>query len=137
MSTRRILMLEHDDDDRYITQSFFDENNYDIKIDFVSDSDALISHLKKCDLKNIPALILLNHFAAPLSAPEILKYLKSNQAYSHIPVVVLSGNENTDIVRQCYALGASSFIIKPDRDDQTVTKISNFVKYWFETVALA
>lgn len=136
MATRRILMLEHDDDDRYITQTYFDENSYDVKIDFVSDSNEFLAYLKKCETSNTPELILLNHFTAPLNAVEILKYLKSNHAYSHIPVVVLSGSENMNTVRQCYSLGASSFIVKPDRAAQTTEKISNFVKYWFETVEL-
>lgn len=138
MSRRKILMLEHDDDDRYITQTYFDENQYDIQIDFINDSDELVSYLKKCDSKTVvyPSLILLNHFAAPLDAIEVLTYLKTNPKYSHIPVVVLSGNKDPDIVKKCYSLGASSFIQKPDEEQQTVSKISNFVKYWFETVEL-
>ena len=136
--SRTILMLEHDDDDRYITQSVFDENNYAVKVHFVNSSTELFSFLMGCEDKNhpFPALILLNHYAVPQNALEILKALKSNQKYIHIPVVVLCGTLNHKIVNDCYAAGANSFIQKPSLSSETNEKISTFVRYWFEIVEL-
>lgn len=135
---RSILMLEHDDDDRYITQSVFDENQYPVKLHFVSSSDDLFAFLLSCE-KNLipyPGLILLNHYAVPLNAVDILKDLKSNRKYAHIPVVVLSGTMNDEILHNCYAAGANSFIKKPVLTLETNEKISTFIQYWFETVEL-
>jgi CheY-like chemotaxis protein len=135
---RSILMLEHDDDDRYITQAVFDENHYSVKLHFVNNSDDLFAFLITCEkrLLPFPALILLNHYAAPLNAIEILRNLKANQKYAHIPVVVLSGTLNDEIVHTCYSMGANSFIKKPASSHETNEKISTFVRYWFETVEL-
>jgi CheY-like chemotaxis protein len=136
---RTILMLEYDEDDRYITQAVFDEGGVDVTLEFVTNSQELFSHLHACKTKEpvFPSLILLNYHAYPLSASEILKTLKSDPALSHIPVIVLSGSVRQDIVQECYALGASSFIQKPWSSDDTRAKISNFIRYWFETVELA
>ena len=135
---RSILMLEHDDDDRYITQAVFDENHYAVKLHFVDNSDDLFAFLISCEkkLNPFPALILLNHYAAPLNAVDILKDLKSNPKYAHIPVVVLSGTTNDEILHRCYAMGANSFIQKPSSGAQVGEKISTFVRYWFNTVEL-
>jgi CheY-like chemotaxis protein len=136
--TRNILMLEHDDDDRYITQSVFDENDYDVKLNFVNNSNELFGFLNDCESQKLayPSLILLNHYAVPLNAVEILKDLKTNPKYWHIPVVVLSGTMNDQILHDCYSAGANSFIQKPALSSETSEKISTFIRYWFETVEL-
>jgi response regulator RpfG family c-di-GMP phosphodiesterase len=133
-----ILMLEHDADDRYITQAVFDENNYAVKLYFVDNSNDLFAFLISCERNFVPypALILLNHYAAPANAVDILKELKVNPKYSHIPVVVLSGTLNDEILHQSYAAGANSFIKKPSSSKEVNDKIGTFIRYWFETVEL-
>lgn len=136
--TRSILMLEHDDDDRYITQTTFTENHYPLKLHFVNDSDDLFAFLLSCEktYTPYPALILLNHYAVPANAVDIIRELKSDSKYAHIPVVVLSGTVNSEMLRQCYAAGANSFIRKPASGSEINNKISSFIHYWFETVEL-
>lgn len=135
---RSILMLEHDDDDRYITQAVFDENHYPVTLHFVNNSDDLFAFLISCErsLHPFPALILLNHYAAPLNSIEILRNLKANSKYAHIPVVVLSGTMDNEILRSCYTVGANSFVRKPATSRETNEKISSFIQYWFKTVEL-
>jgi CheY-like chemotaxis protein len=133
-----ILMLEHDEDDRYITQSMFEEHKFNVSLHFVTDSRDLIKYLQ--DVRNggaiSPSLILLNYVAFPNDGISILKELKSDNAFKHIPVVVLSGTVQKSIIRQCYEHGACSFIQKPSNNKESERKISNFFKYWFQTVEL-
>lgn len=131
---RTILMLEHDDDDRYITQAIFDENQYRVSLNFVSDRDAFWEQLKSSSV--LPSLILLNYHAGPVTAVGILDELKSNPRFQYIPVVVLSGSVKQDMVKECYHAGASSFIQKPSSNKIATDKITNFIRYWFETVEL-
>jgi CheY-like chemotaxis protein len=135
---RTILMLEHDDDDRYITQTVFNDHRYHVSLEFVNTSFELFSFLSNCDKNHLPlpSLILLNYHAGPSNAVEILTELKRNHALIHIPVVVLSGSVKQEIIKECYDAGASSFIQKPSNADDTDKKISNFFRYWFETVEL-
>lgn len=135
---RTILMLEHDDDDRYITQSVVDEQKFPVTIHFVTSSTELFSRLEAWNTKEhqFPSLILVNYHASPLNATEILARLKSDQKLRRIPVVVLSGSANPDVIRSCYDAGASSFIRKPSTGKDTDHKISTFIKYWFQTVEL-
>ena len=135
---RSILMLEHDDDDRYITRAVFDENHYSVKLHFVDSSNDLFAFLISCERSFLPypALILLNNDARPANAVEILRDLKGDQRYMQIPVVVLSGTSDTETVRKCYAAGANSFITKPSSGKETNDKIANLIRYWFQTVEL-
>lgn len=136
--TRFILMLEDDDDDRYITEAVFKEKQSSLKLQFVNNSDDLFAFLFSCERNSLayPSLILLNHYARPSNAVDILRELKTNARYAHIPVVVLSGVVSSEIVRNCYAAGASSFIKKPSSSNETDNKISTFLHYWFENVEL-
>jgi CheY-like chemotaxis protein len=130
-----ILMLEHDADDRFIAQTFFDEHDIDVRLDFVNNHGQMMDYLDS-NKNGLPALILMNMNAVPLSAAEILKELKSNDKFRHIPVVVLFGSSSESRIRDCYAAGASSVIQKPDTIEGTKSKILSFAKYWFETVEL-
>jgi CheY-like chemotaxis protein len=135
--SRSILMLEHDDDDRYITQSVFGEHRYDVKIHFVNSADEFFRYLNDClHRSSLPSLILLNYYAQPVNAVDVLKQLKANADFRQIPVIVLSDAVTPEIIDECYLHGASSFIQKPWKAGETEEKISSFFRYWFETVLL-
>lgn len=139
MNKPSILMLEPDDADRFITKIFFEEHHFEANLNFVSNSGDFFSFLDDCKATKTvyPDLILLNMHAVPLNAAAILKTLKASPELSHIPVVILSGSRDPKMIKECYALGASSFIQKPDSESETNKKILNFINYWFETVELA
>lgn len=135
---RNILMLEDDDDDRYITESVFKEHHYDIQIHFAATGPEVFAHLIDCakNKQPFPSLVLLDYHAHPGSAVEIINSLKADIRFKHIPVVVLSGSVKSEIVMECYKAGASSFIQKPWKVKDTDQTITNFFRYWFETVML-
>lgn len=129
----RILMLEHDDDDRYITKEYFSGNNYNLTVDFVPHSADMWHYL---NVNEPPALILLTYQTAPATALPVLQQLKTDSKLKHIPVVVLSGAAHPQMIRECYLAGANSVITKPSSDAETKLKIQAFLSYWFATVAL-
>ena len=126
-------MLEHDEDDRYITQAVLDELRADISIHFVSTSTEFF---KKLDGNHLPDILLITFRSLPMNAVDILAKLKQSERLAHIPVVILSGVSNASIVNDCYRAGAASFVTKPSTDSDTTSKIRNFVEYWFKTVDL-
>ncbi|SDH36032.1 response regulator [Chitinophaga filiformis] len=134
-----ILMLENDPDDRFITSTVFEEQQYQAHLEFVNNSKGLFAYLDQCRLSNLsyPAVILINLNITPIDGREVLKQLKANMDYRHLPVVIISDSNDPKIARECYTLGASSFIQKPDALSRTNEKIHHFFKYWFETVVLS
>lgn len=126
-----VLMLEDDADDRYLTEATIKELGYDIPVKFISYERELISYLTQSDE---PSLILLDY--NPVNGADTLKQLKNHPDFNHIPVVVLSEVASPNHVRQCYQLGANTFIKKPDTAEATVRKIQTFFKYWFEVAEI-
>ena len=129
-----VLMLEEDHDDRQITESVLLELGFDIPVKYVSYSNELFEHL--AEGKN-PSLILMDYNSTPAPALEILKALKGNEDYKHIPTVILGEGLPEHFIRECYQLGASSYITKPASTKRTKEKIETFFKYWLNVVETA
>lgn len=127
--TRYALMLESDGDDRYITQETIKASDRRIPLKFVSNSDELFPYIS---IEGEPALILLSYNSRPLNGVEMLKQLRANPSYRHIPIVMLSENHAETFVKECYRLGANTCVAKPSSLEQTKQKIDIFFKYWFE-----
>lgn len=133
-----ILMLESDTDDRFITSSVISEFPYQLKLEFVNYGQEIFNYLGHCQQNGdaLPSLILLSLTARLQEGMDVLKQLKADPLYNHIPLIVLTGVKQDAVVKECYALGASSFIEKPISAQDTNAKIASFLKYWLETVEL-
>jgi CheY-like chemotaxis protein len=126
-----VLMLEDDADDRYITETTIEELGYNIPVKFLSYERELIKYLTESEE---PSLILLDY--NPVNGADTLRQLKTHPDFNHIPVVVLSEVASPNHVRQCYQLGANTFIKKPDTAVTSTQKIQTFFKYWFEVAEI-
>lgn len=129
--TAPIWMLEDDQDDRNLTQEIISNLEISAPLIFFSGSDELFSAAKNA-VK--PALILVDYNSRPLNGKDVLKKIKSDNAFNDIPIVILSEVLNVSAMRECYRLGASSFITKPFTEKQAEEKIKTFFTYWL-TVA--
>jgi response regulator RpfG family c-di-GMP phosphodiesterase len=123
------LMMQIDPDDRYITESTMDEMSNNIPVQYINsiaDLDQTIVDFGQ------PVVILVNDQGSVQGGPSLVKKLKSNPLYSHIPVVILGEVTSSEYIQQCYRAGANTFIIKPSSVADTRTKISTFFSYWFD-----
>jgi CheY-like chemotaxis protein len=126
---RYILMVEDDPDDRQITNQTLKEIGFKVPIIYLTQSDKILSFLATHEL---PAIILIDFNSSPDNGVEILKTLKTNPDYQHIPVIILSESAAPAYVTECYRHGANTFIVKPFTTASTRKKIENFFTYWLE-----
>jgi CheY-like chemotaxis protein len=127
-----ILMLEDDPDDRTLTHSIIEESGISVPLIFLSTFTELETALEN----NPPILILLDYNLNPETGLDVLKHLKSDQNFLHIPVVILGDAEDPGFTAECYRMGANSYIIKPSSIEETKKKITLFFKYWMEVAEL-
>lgn len=128
-----VLMLQTDADDRDLTETILNEISLSIPIRFLDN----INELDAFNLtEGLPALILISDSSKDYTAIELLKKIKLNVHYKHIPLVILGENTLPDYIKDCYAAGASSFIIKPSTIELTKKKIEAFFTYWFKVAEL-
>jgi CheY-like chemotaxis protein len=133
-NTNLIVFADDDADDRLLLLEAFEENKLSCKLDFVEDGVALMNYLKKNEYE--PSLILLDINMPRKDGKQILKELKDNTLWRHIPVIMFTTSKSPEDIRMCYELGANSFIVKPSSFESLVDVTNTIGKYWMETVSL-
>lgn len=127
-----ILMLEDDPDDRTLTHSVIEEAGIMVPLVYLSTYSEMENALEESP----PALILLDYNLNPETGLEVLKKLKSDENFLHIPVVILGEAKDPGFTAECYRSGANSYIVKPASMEETKKKITLFFKYWLEVAEL-
>lgn len=130
-------MLEPDNDDQFLTQSVFADENIDIELEFFNYSNEMLESLSGAIRESYPQMIIISLRSVPENGLEVLRRLKSHPDFREIPVVVLSEFATAGLVKQCYQMGANSFIQKPDNGEKAISRIRSFLNYWFNVVELA
>lgn len=62
---------------------------------------------------NVPDLIVSDLHMPQLNGIELLTFLQHSGIYKEIPVIILSGDEDPEVMKQCRNLGAVKYILKP------------------------
>jgi two-component system response regulator len=65
-----------------------------------------------------------------LSGIQVLHSLKSDERTKSIPIVVLTSSKEEPDIKECYALGVNSYIVKPVEFDKFLNAVSELGMYW-------
>lgn len=143
MQKFHILIAEDDADDRYLFQTAFAEKGIKDPVEFVNDGVELLEYLDKlydhrapADL-SFPYFILLDLNMPKKDGKEVLKAIKGNPRYKKIPVVVFTTTKNENEIRQCYELGANTYIVKPASFDSLMKVLETIRNYWFNVASIS
>ena len=128
-----VLMLQADEDDKFLTESILEEMQHTVLMHFISRIGELEGLIASSGL---PAVILINNQDHRHKAIDIVKYLKADTRLAHIPVVVLGEITTADYIRQYYRAGANTYITKPSTVAATRKKILLFLEYWFDVAEI-
>jgi two-component system, response regulator len=80
--------------------------------------------------KNPPKVVLLDLKLPKVSGLEILRLVKKNKRTMHIPIVVVTSSREEPDMKEAYALGVNSYVVKPVDFDQFVNAMSSVGLYW-------
>jgi two-component system, response regulator len=79
---------------------------------------------------NPPKVVLLDLKLPKVSGLEVLKIVKEDKRTSHIPVVVVTSSKQEPDMKEAYALGVNSYVVKPVDFDQFINAMSSLGLYW-------
>lgn len=137
-----ILMADDDADDFFLLAEGLKESRIDCDLRRVPDGKELMDYLLRQDKymdpeqAPRPIFILLDLKMPGKNGQDVLMEIKSIPELKHIPVIVYTTSGDEEDVRQCYGLGANSYISKPGDWDQLINMITNVFSYWTRTVRL-
>lgn len=82
------------------------------------------------NIKEHPKMILLDLKMPKVSGIEVLAKIKSDPDTKTIPVVILTSSKEDPDIKQCYTLGANSYIVKPVESDNFFQAMKDLGFYW-------
>ncbi len=134
--TKAILLVEDNPDDEALTIRAFHKahiaNDVVVARDGLEALDYLFASGKFAgrDVRNNPAIILLDLKLPKLDGIEVLRRLRGNEHTRLTPVVILTSSREEQDVINGYKLGANSYIRKPVNFDQFAEVVQNIGLYW-------
>lgn len=128
-----ILLIEDDPIHALLTQEAFKKTHVKNNITIVKTAKEAIKHFHKIEQKSLtpkPDLILLDIVLPDKNGFELLKEIKNNPTLKDIPVIVLTGNAESqaDIVHS-YEAAANGFINKPVDIDDFINTIHSLERF--------
>ncbi|WP_075880104.1 response regulator [Vreelandella massiliensis] len=131
----RVLLVEDDQADAYITQKVFRDIATDIALSHTETGESalewLVSHQEK---DTLPELILLDLNMPKMDGFTFLEKSKGHEKLRSIPVVVLTTSASQGDVDRAYALGAAGYVVKPTSIDDFTHYMQQLISYWFSLV---
>jgi len=140
MKKALILVAEDDMDDRFLLQTAFRETGDDEDIRFVENGIEVIDFLHKAGLNppgnGFPEIIILDLNMPKKNGKEVLKEIKQHPLFKKIPVIIYTTTRDEVEVRNCYELGANTYIVKPTSYKSLCRIVRSIKAYWLSTASI-
>lgn len=132
-----ILLAEDNLNDAELTIRELKKHNMTNNLVHLKDGEEVLDFIFGCgkyserkDSIDFPKVILLDIQMPKVNGLEVLKKIKSDPLTKTIPVVILTSSKEHPDVKQCYELGANSYIVKPVNFEGFAESIRNLGFYW-------
>ncbi len=78
----------------------------------------------------LPRVVLLDLKTPRMDGKAVLRALRADPRTRHVPVVIVSWSDDGNDVRECYELGANSFVVKRSDPQRPGDYLVDAVRYW-------
>jgi CheY-like chemotaxis protein len=132
-----ILLVEDNEGDILLTAEAFEESKIVNKIIPIRDGKQAINYfesLKKGD--DVPHLVLLDINLPKISGHEVLAYIKNNEKFKSIPVIMLTTSSAEKDILQCYKNHVNCYITKPIDVSDFMKAIAKIEDFWINIVSI-
>src|ERR1051325_2279751 len=116
-----ILVTEDDESMQHILRHCL--KKYSVKI-FNNGMDALVFLHEG----NLPDIIIADLNTPVVNGLELIEQVKSSGFFSSIPILILSGEENTESKIACLEAGADDYLVKPFNPRELEARLKNILR---------
>ena len=135
-SAIEILIVEDNPRDAELTLRALKKNNLANNILVAEDGAEALDFFfcrgryEQRSFNNPPKVVLLDLKLPKVNGLEVLKIVKGDKRTSHIPIVVVTSSKQEPDMKEAYALGVNSYVVKPVDFDQFINAMSSLGLYW-------
>ena len=139
MNSIHILLIEDNEGDILLTKEALNQVMLPTTISVAKDGKEAINYLEKiAPYVNslIPDIILLDINLPKMNGHEVLKYLKTNNKFKHIPVIMFTTSSAEKDILESYKNYANCYITKPVEVDDFLNVIKSIENFWISIIQL-
>jgi CheY-like chemotaxis protein len=131
-----VLHIDDDPNDTALLQAAIRKAAIKIILQNVEDGEQAIGYLSGAggfadrEQYPVPSLILLDLKMRRQTGFEVLKWVREHPELGALPIVVLSGSELQEDIKQAYSSGANSYLVKPIGFDALVSLVKSISSTW-------
>ncbi|RYZ23916.1 MAG: response regulator [Chitinophagaceae bacterium] len=101
----RILLVDDDADDRYIMHQAFTELHFENEVKMFCSGSDLLGYLEQLPRQSYPDLLVLDFNMPAINGAELALYLRRQESYRDIPVVLYSTGMSPKMQKDLLAAG--------------------------------
>jgi len=127
-----VFIVDDDPDDRQLILDAFLETNPTIDCVFIENGNQLMKMLDATEPENFPSVIILDLNMPGMMGLHVLREIRSNKHYSHIPTIILTTSTFAQDESSSYKLGASCFLHKPQSFKELQEISASICRLWLK-----
>lgn len=131
-----IMLVEDNEAHAELTANALEQANVGNKIIIMRNGSEALDYLKGwgkwIDQANrpMPTLILMDLKMPVIDGKQALAAIKSDENLKQIPVIMLTSSALDADIKECYSIGANSYIVKPVSFGKFVETVKGIPVYW-------
>ena len=129
----RILLVDDDEDTRFMVRDAIEESNLDPEIYEVETGEEAIEFLSRTGKFSdcpLPELIFLDLEMPGIGGLNTLREIRSREDFRYIPVVVMTNIDDDREKKRSAEFGANSYTVKPSDPDRFIETVKDATRYW-------
>ncbi len=124
-----LLFVEDSINDGHLIKRILRKENLTDNFTWLKDGEEALNYFSNQD-STIPKVILLDIKMPKVNGFEVLEQLKSDSRTKDIPVVMYSSSVEESDIKKAYALGANSYLKKPETLNDMKDLFKQIFQYW-------
>ncbi len=115
MSKISILLVEDNEDDRFLTTRMIRKLPFELEIEVSKNGDDALKRFEenKAGKHELPSLILLDLQLPKIGGIKLLTRIREIYNEDELPVIILSSSDNPGDIALCRELGIKGYLSKP------------------------
>ena len=133
---RTILAVEDNDDDQFLLREAWKKAGLANPLEIVADGELACDYLsgegRYADRSRypFPVMLLLDIKLPGKTGLEVLTWIRGQERFKTLPVIMLTASTWPEEVVEAYRLGANSFVIKPSAAQELTDFLAALRGYW-------
>ena len=135
---RAILLVEDNKDDVFLMKRAMQSARIVNPLIVVESGEDAMEYLSGAgkfadrDSYPFPAVVFLDLKLPIVFGHDVLAWIRSQQAFESLVVIVLTSSYEASDLSRCYALGANSYLVKPPTREQIESLVEAFKWPWVD-----